>query len=222
MKGVLLDLLKVDPGAVYCLQQNMAAKAYDLTLVTAVTYKEALKRAEEKKAKDPLRFFNVSSLERKNFKITNIHTYNPYVTEEKLGYFLSRYAQVLPGVWRMRDGYGIWIGKRQFRGYLKPDPGGHDGLMHPQAFYSIRADRGYLYYSGQPLFCRQCRRTGHMGENCSFVRCRNCGKCDHTMGECPDPKHCHGCGGEGHIFRDCPSSARSYASAAAGEGPPGV
>ena len=88
--------------------------------------------------------------------------------------------------------------------------------MHPPAYFSLGADRGYLFYSGQPYFCHQCQRYGHTAETCTSVRCKNCGEEGHTAAGCPKPRKCHGCGATGHFFRDCPDLRRAYASAAAG------
>ncbi|KAJ8335375.1 hypothetical protein SKAU_G00387170 [Synaphobranchus kaupii] len=143
--------------------------------------------------------------------------YNPYVGDEALGRFLARYGEVFPGVRYVRDGYGIWTGKRQFRVRLKKDPQGFYGLLHPPAFFSLGADRGILFYSGQPVYCRKCRAFGHLADVCKEeVRCRNCNEVGHAAQACPNPKKCHACGCADHLFRECPGTVRTYAEAAAG------
>ncbi|KAJ8335383.1 hypothetical protein SKAU_G00387250 [Synaphobranchus kaupii] len=178
---------------------------------------------EEKAGEEPLSFFSLSSLERKGLKVVTIHIYNPYVGDETLRSFLSRYGEVQPGGRHLKDGYGIWTGKRPFRVLLKEDPQGFDGLLNPPAFFSLGADRGFLFYSGQPMFCRLCRVFGHMAGDCKEeARCRNCKEVGHATAACPTPKKCHACGSVGHLFRECPKRSKTYADAAAGRRGPAV
>ncbi|KAJ7985690.1 hypothetical protein DPEC_G00343070 [Dallia pectoralis] len=117
--------------------------------------------------------------------------------------------------------FGIWAGRRQFRVSLKKDQEGFDGLLHPPAFFNIGGDRGYLFYSGQPPFCRHCRSFGHQAAGCERLKCRNCGEIGHVVAECRAPRFCNGCGAQGHIFKDCPARRRTYADAAGGGDGPG-
>ncbi|XP_035276477.1 zinc finger CCHC domain-containing protein 3-like isoform X2 [Anguilla anguilla] len=107
--------------------------------------------------------------------------------------FLARYGKVLPGVRYLRDNDGIWTGKRQFRVLLNEDPQGFDGLEHSPAYFSIRAERGYLFSSGQPSFCRQCRSVGQAGP-CGQAVCRNGGEKGHVAVASPKPRMRHSCG----------------------------
>ena len=218
VKQVLLNVLKVDPESLWCLQKNMAAKSFDLTCMSAVGYEGLLDRCKEKAEEEPLAGFAVSSLVCKSFKIVTVHMYNPYVGDEAIGGFLGRYGSVLPGVRYLRDSFGIWTGKRQFRVILREDPKGYDGLCHPPAHFSLGADRGFLYYSEQPVFCRMCQSFGHMAANCGNVRCRNCKEEGHMSSKCPSPKKCHSCGSKEHLFRDCSGAGRTYAEAAGSSG----
>lgn len=129
--------------------------------------------------------------------------YNPWVTEETIRYFLGRYVTVLPGVRKIKDGLGIWTGKRQFHIKLEMDKNSEDGYRHPPAVFSIGADRGFLVYAGQPQACRRCGSTGHEAEQCDQVRCRSCNNMGHTTRDCKEPKRCHLCDSEAHIARDC-------------------
>uniref|UniRef100_A0A672M681 CCHC-type domain-containing protein n=1 Tax=Sinocyclocheilus grahami TaxID=75366 RepID=A0A672M681_SINGR len=120
--------------------------------------------------------FNVISLDRPNFRVITLHMYNPYVTDEALMAFLARYAEVLT--------------PRQFQVLLRTEEKGLEGLMHPPAQFNIGADKGYLFYSRQPPFCRskgvwQCAQLGD------------------TAKECSAPKSCHSCGSLDHLMRDC-------------------
>uniref|UniRef100_A0A803JC16 CCHC-type domain-containing protein n=1 Tax=Xenopus tropicalis TaxID=8364 RepID=A0A803JC16_XENTR len=91
------------------------------------------------------------------------------------------------------------------------DPEGIGGFMHPPSNFLIGRNRGYLFYSGMPLYCRNCLRFGHTSENCSEarqVRCNKCGRPGHVAALCTFLKTCNMCGKEGHIYKDCPSKAK--------------
>ena len=223
VRKILRGVVKVDPVGVFCMQVNLAVRGFDVSFVSGVAFEAAMKRCKEAEDEEPLCSFNVESLERRSFKVVTTHLYNPYVSDEMVAGFLSRYGKVQSGVRYLRDEDGIWTGKRQFRVLLNEDPDGFDGLEHPPAYFAIGPDRGYLFYSRQPLFCRQCRQFGHMAGSCGQGVCRNCGERGHMAAACPKPRKCHSCGQEGHEQRDCPGKegGRSYADAAAGrEGAP--
>ncbi|XP_055740291.1 zinc finger CCHC domain-containing protein 3-like [Salvelinus fontinalis] len=150
-------------------------------------------------------------------RVLTVHMFNPWVTEETLVCYLSRYVTILPGVRNIKDALGIWTGKRQFRVLLKEDESGHGGYRHPPASFSIGADRGYLMYAGQPHFCRKCSTYGHLADACTQTRCRNCGTLGHIMSDCTVPKRCSLCNSENHLFRHCPKAAPSYARAVSGK-----
>uniref|UniRef100_A0AAX7SUA1 CCHC-type domain-containing protein n=1 Tax=Astatotilapia calliptera TaxID=8154 RepID=A0AAX7SUA1_ASTCA len=128
--------------------------------------------------------------------------YNPWVSEETIKYFLGRYVTVLPGVRKIKDGLGLWTGKRQFRVKLNVDTSTEDGYCHPPAVFSIGADRGFLVYAGQPQACRKCGSTGHNADRCEQMRCRSCGKIGHITKDCKEPRKCHLCDSETHMARD--------------------
>ena len=85
-----------------------------------------------------------SSLVRKSYKVVMVHMYNPYLGDEALEGFLARYGRVLTGVRYLRDEFGIWTGKRQFRVDLREDPKGYDGLCHPPAFFFFGRRQGFF------------------------------------------------------------------------------
>ncbi|KAE8296875.1 hypothetical protein D5F01_LYC05645 [Larimichthys crocea] len=182
----------------------------------ALQYDQVQATFEEKAELEPFSRFRVVPLCQRNLKIVTVQVYNPYVGDEAVAEFLRRYGQVDTQTKYLRDSFGIWTGRRQFRVLLGEDPDSADGLRHPPAYFSIGADRGFLFYSGQPVFCRQCRSFGHLATGCVQVRCRNCGGTGHNAASCEAQRTCHGCGGGGHLRRDCPSFARTYAAVAGG------
>lgn len=218
IRTVIIEGLKVDPGQVFCLQRNMAAEGYDLSLNGEALYRRCMDTCKEKEASEPFSNFQVVPLCRLDLKVITVHIYNPYVGDDSIVAFLGRFGKVSPGVRYLRDGYGIWSGRRQFRVALNRDPEGADKLVHPPAYFSIGVDRGYLFYSGQPSFCRHCRSFGHLATGCNLLKCRNCGKPGHGAANCREARVCNGCGKQGHLFKDCPNRQRTYAEAA-GDGP---
>uniref|UniRef100_A0A803JIF1 CCHC-type domain-containing protein n=1 Tax=Xenopus tropicalis TaxID=8364 RepID=A0A803JIF1_XENTR len=97
------------------------------------------------------------------------------------------------------------------------DPEGIGGFMRPPSNFLIGRNRGYLFYSGMPLYCRNCLRFGHTSEDCSEAkqaRCNKCGRPGHVAAICTYLKVCNMCGKEGHIYRDCPSKAKKEGAGA--------
>lgn len=110
IRMVIIEGLKVDPGHVYCLQRNMAAEGYDLSLNSEALYRRCMDTCKEKAASEPFSNFQVYPLCRLDLKVITVHVYNPYVGDDSIGAFLGRFGKVSPGVRYLRDGYGIWSG----------------------------------------------------------------------------------------------------------------
>ncbi|XP_055772038.1 uncharacterized protein LOC129848980 [Salvelinus fontinalis] len=216
-KEVLFGPLRLTADDVHCLQQNTPEKFYDVSFYTITRLEEVRGLFRANATAPALSAFQVESLCRHNMRVLTVHMFNPWVTEETLVCYLSRYVTILPGVRDIKDALGIWTGKRQFRVLLKEDESGHDGYRHPPASFSIGADRGYLMYAGQPRFCRKCSTYGHLADACTQTRCRNCGTLGHIMRDCTVPKRCSLCNSEDHLFRHCPKAAPSYARAVSGK-----
>ena len=98
VRKVLRGVVKVDPVGVYCMQVNLAVRGFDVTFVSGVAFEAAMKRCKEAEDEEPLCSFNVESLERRSFKVVTTHLYNPYVSDEMVAGFLSRYGKVQSGV----------------------------------------------------------------------------------------------------------------------------
>lgn len=209
-RRIIFEALKIQPEEIYCLQQSTASKHYDVTFSTG-EYTEEVRRKCITEEDEELRRYMVTPLYRNDYRILTIHMYNPWVTEETIRYFLGRYVTVLPGVRKIKDGLGIWTGKRQFHIKLGADMNSEDGYCHLPAVFSIGADRGFLVYAGQPQACKKCGSAGHDAEQCDQVRCRSCSKIGHITRDCKEPKRCHLCDLEAHVARDC-TKPRPYAT----------
>lgn len=207
---VLLDKMKLKVEDVYCLQSNRQERCFDVTLNTVELHKAVMEKVGESDKVGLMGRFNVISLDRPNFRVIMMHMFNPYVTDEALIAFLARYADVLTPARYVRDSVGLWTGKRQFQVLLRADENGFEGLMHPPAYFNIGADKGYLFFSRQPPFCKRCRRYGHNYGRCEEERCRRCSKLGHTARECSIPKACQCCGSLGHLMKECKEYQKQY------------
>uniref|UniRef100_A0A673WBY2 CCHC-type domain-containing protein n=1 Tax=Salmo trutta TaxID=8032 RepID=A0A673WBY2_SALTR len=206
-RAVLMGALKLRVSEVMCLQGNAMEEAYDVTLHTEGMCDVVMDRVKVAAEERPLSFFNITCLAKTNFRTINVHMYNLHVADIAIGAFLSRFCDVTSGARYVKDSLGFWNGRRQFQVLLRPDKGGFDGFLHPPAVFSLGSDRGMLFYTRQPPFCKKCREYGHVTAACSTGKCRFCKSGE----ECDEPKACHGCGSSAHLWRDCPARHRSYA-----------
>lgn len=111
-RRILFETLKIQPEEIYCLQQSTASKHYNVTFSTSERAEEVRRKCNAEEDEE-LRRYMVTPLYRNDYRILTIHMYNPWVTEETIRYFLGRYVTVLPRVRKIKDGLGIWTGKRQ-------------------------------------------------------------------------------------------------------------
>ena len=190
VRKVLMGALALKVEEIFCLQDNVADRGFELTLHSSKKCQEVTERFERHGGEELLKRWRCTNLDYTNYRLISVHMYNPHVSAETICTFMERYAQVVHPIEDSRDSFGIWNGTRLVRCLLKKDPGGYEGLAHPPAFFAIGADRGYLYYSRQPLFCKKCRGSGHKEEECKERGQR--------------PKACHTCGADGHLHKDCP------------------
>lgn len=210
-KTLLLGLLKLKVSDVLCLQNNSQERSFDVTFVTNASCERVIEESRRLVGTKPLSGFEVISLDRPNFRIITIHLYNPYVPDQAVAVFLGRYAEILTAPRMLNDSLGFWTGKRQYQVLLNEDAGGFEGYAHPPAFFSIGADRGYLFYSRQPPFCRKCKSHGHVEGACGLVLCRFCLIVGHAAKDCPEPKTCNICASTEHLARSCPKAGSTEA-----------
>ncbi len=212
---VVMDILKgvfnVAATAVFCLQDFTTVGFMDLTffnLSDCVSFNEAWGKKKHKL----LEGLCLHPLFAQDYLPLTIHLYNPFVEDGEVKAFLQRHCDALKGGERVRDRFGIWTGKRRFFVKLRVDPSVPGNLVHLPGSFSIGPNRGFLYYPGQPMYCRRCGGEGHVKADCEGQRCRFCGEADHVASACPAPKRCSLCGKSDHLYRACPSRSKSYAS----------
>ena len=214
IEEVLFGVCGMDPGEIFCLQDNYREKGYDVTFCNDEVHMRALDAFKKK----PVKGLRLRRSYGDNMRIVTLHMYNPRVSKEAVMGFVGRYAQVLKGTTeKMVGDYGIWTGTWRMATWLRSDPEGYEGRAHPPAFFEIGRDRGYLQYWRQPPFCRRCRRSGHTYGTCDEeVRCRLCSETGHKAAGCTRSRACHGCGSRTHMVRDCPGRGGAAGGATGG------
>ncbi|KAL7852881.1 hypothetical protein SRHO_G00186660 [Serrasalmus rhombeus] len=148
--------------------------------------------------------------------MVTVHLFNPIVSAEAIRLFLHQYGEVQPEERMVRDELGIWNGRCQFMVEFRED--GKGGLTHPPACFSLNGSKGYLFYRGQPAFCRGCLQHGHEVSGCRDLQCKNCLGQGHLAKDCQNPRRCKNCGGEGHLAHSCPGQVTTYAACWRGQG----
>ncbi|XP_048861463.1 uncharacterized protein LOC125728617 isoform X1 [Brienomyrus brachyistius] len=103
-----------------------------------------------------------------------------------------------------------------FNPHITAEANGAGGFSHPPAYFTLQGNKAYLFYSGQPPFCRQCHSFGHTLEGCANLRCRNCLESGHMARDCKGPRRCIYCNSEDHLARSCPQRKTTYADALSG------
>lgn len=219
VKKILMECLGFEPMDFFCIQMNLVARFVDVSFDSEEHFLLFWDRYKLNSKKAPLKDYAAESLWNRNFRVVTVHMFNPYANDWDIKVFLEKYCDVMDDAVLQRDQLGIWNGKRQFKVLLRQDPKGYDGYKHPPANFSIGPNRGYLFYSGQPQYCRKCMSFGHTEVRCNKVRCRNCEGMGHETKDCLVTKKCNVCGSEEHLFRQCPHKTRSYAEVSRGEEP---
>ncbi|XP_055517958.1 zinc finger CCHC domain-containing protein 3-like [Leucoraja erinacea] len=143
-------------------------------------------------------------------RMITVHMFNPHVPVVDVLTFLARHVEGAGNCVDVKDLFGIWTSKRQVKVKLRVDKDG--AIIHPPVF-TIRGNRGYMAYTGQPRLCRKCNKPGHVAAQCSTVVCKNCKLKDHATKNCQVSKNCNLCGEAGHLYRACPKRACTYTRA---------
>ena len=204
-KEVLMDCLKLKVDDVFCLQENPREQAFELTLQSPEITEGVYRLCERRGGEEPLAFFSIENMNKMEERLITVHMFNPHVPEREIARFLESFGDVLAPPSKVKDSLGFWTGRTQFKVKLKTDENGYDGLLHPPAFFSIGADRGYCFYIRQPPFCKKCRGRGHTERTCKDGKaCRFCSSTEHCAKDCTRPKACHTCGSTDHLKKDCP------------------
>ncbi len=210
-KKVIFDFLELTAKEIYCYQDFQGRSTFDVTFTGEYICSKAWDKCKENNFSDPIQDFCIEPFFARETRILTVHMYNPYCKENDIVSFLKRYCEVIGIGIKSKDEDELWNGKRQYVVRLKPSPTG--GIVHPPATFFIGANKGYLYYAGQPLTCRKCGQKGHMAERCENIFCRNCMTAGHMAKDCNVPKACNLCGSREHMFKECPQRQKKYSDA---------
>lgn len=104
----------------------------------------------------------------------------------------------------MKKNFGIWLGKYKFFGRFQVDLRCVGGVRRSPAVFNIGAERGFLFYPGQPSYCRKCFVYGNSSNDCDQkAKCRFCGKEGNFSKDCKELRRCHICKEPGHLAKQC-------------------
>lgn len=208
LRTVVVDLLTGKLGLtvrqILCLQDFPQQRLYDVTFISSEvcwnTYEGFKKLAE-----DPIgRKFSAQPLFMQEEKVITVHLYNPFADVNLVKAFLANYCEDLRGGDRVMNKFGIWSGKYRFVGRFITDKDCIGGVKRPPAVFSIGGERGFLFYPGQPRYCRKCLSYGHTNFDCEFEqKCRFCGKEGHLARDCTAGRVCDICKTSGHLAKQC-------------------
>lgn len=201
---LLKKTLNVKVRDIVCLQDFPGQGIFDVTFASSEMAWNVYERAREKKKEEILKDFTVTPLFMREEKMITVHLYNPFADPALVRAFLSAYCEELQGGDKVYNKYGIWSGKYKFIGRFKSDSDCVGGVKRPPAVFSIGGERGFLFYPGQPMYCRNCLSYGHTKAQCEKgQRCRFCGSADHLAAQCKEQRVCDLCRKTGHLARNC-------------------
>uniref|UniRef100_W5LVV2 CCHC-type domain-containing protein n=1 Tax=Lepisosteus oculatus TaxID=7918 RepID=W5LVV2_LEPOC len=198
---VISNALHLEPEHVYCIQGFLGKKCFDVSIILENLVRGVWEVANRRKDEKPFVDYYVEPLFARELRTLTVAMFNSYVPEEDIVCFLKRFVDIRGIGVKVIDKRGFWTGKRRFKVRFKGSA--PDGLLHPPATFEIGPNQGYLYYYGQPLVCRRCRKEGHVVD-CRELVCRRCEGVGHFTSEYKEEMKCNLCGGEGHVFKDCP------------------
>lgn len=220
VEKILMGELGIYPQQIFCLQEFLKTRIYDITLASeALCYQ--IWEIYKKKRNLPCFFgIKMEMLYTREVRALTVHMFNPFVQENEIRTFLLRYCDQVQNGEKIKNEYDIWNGKRKYMVTFKKDPEGIGGVRHPPGNFSIGPNKGYLFYPGQPRYCRKCGQFGHVMADCMEDHCSNCNRSGHTAKDCTQAKSCNLCGDPGHMYRSCPKKRRTYAEATVAGPPP--
>lgn len=201
---LLKDVLKVKVRQIICLQDFPSQGIYDVTFDSLGTCWNTFEQARELKESPIVKKFKVIPLFMEEEKVITVHLYNPFADVDLVRAFLDTYCDELRGGEKVMNRYGIWSGKYKFVGRFKRDPECVGGVRRPPAVFSIGGERGFLFYLGQPKYCRRCFPYGHTSSECEEgLKCRHCVSKEHQASQCKESRVCDICKQTGHFARQC-------------------
>lgn len=209
-KTVFEELFVMTLESIFCVRCFPSSGFYNVTFWTKADMQTCWLKQAEKIGDPVLEGVTFLCSESKQRVPLMVHKYNPFAKDEEIQIFLLRYCESVSAGSKQTNVFGTFNGHRKFWVQFRKDPEGIGGVRHPPQVFSIGPNRGYLWYPGQPVFCRLCFSFGHSKENCQSGQvCRNCFKATHATTDCPEKRSCHLCGSRCHLARACPKVPRT-------------
>lgn len=210
LRTVVVDLLTGVLGLrvsdILCLQDFPNQKLYDVTFYSTEVCWNTYEQFKIIEDSEVGRKFGVQPLFMQEEKVITVHLYNPFADINLVRAFLSSYCDNLRGGDKIFNNFQIWSGKYRFFGTFKNDSSCVGGVRRPPAVFTIGGERGFLFYPGQPRYCRKCMMYGHVSGECDQeLKCRFCGKGGHAARDCKEGRVCDICHKPGHMAKQCGS-----------------
>ncbi|MGH0124255.1 UNVERIFIED_CONTAM: hypothetical protein FKN15_017942 [Acipenser sinensis] len=207
-KEVIFDFLGLTAEQIFCYRDFPLRNTFETTFMGDYLCQDAWNKCLEHKDEAPIANFNVEPLFASRVRTVTVCMQNPYVKEQDIRSFLSKYCDVLGVGTKEIDYDGLWNGNRKYAVRFRTRMG---GIEYPPASFYIGGVKGYLYFYGQPKTCRKCGEEGHIAAMCPNSFCRNCLETGHLARDCNKPKSCNLCDSTEHVFKDCPGRHKTYA-----------
>lgn len=202
---VLTDTFNIRVRDVLCLQDFPNQGIYDVTFPSTAICWNIFEAAKKKKGEGALKFLQVIPLFMEEEKMIVVHMYNPFADPALVRAFLDNYCEVLKGGEPILNRYKIWTGKYRYYGRFKMDWDCIGGVKRPPPVFTIGGERGFLFYQGQPKYCRKYLMYGHTNNECEMSeKCRICQQVGHKAKDCKAGKVCDICKRAGHLAKQCP------------------
>lgn len=203
---ILKELCNFPVDSIFCLQDFPSAGFVDLTFVSPLKCSTFFEICSSNRDHPAIQFLRIIPLFRQVKVPLVVHMYNPWVAEQDVKTFLSRYCSYVSEGEALRDKYGIWSGKRKYRVTFKEDKD-TGAISYPPGSFAIGPHRGFLHFPGQSEYCRRCGAFSHTKERCPGPVCTLCHKEGHTNVNCRENKRCSLCESKDHLYRECPQKA---------------
>ncbi|XP_041430624.1 zinc finger CCHC domain-containing protein 3-like [Xenopus laevis] len=191
VEKVLHGLFGADQTKVFCLQDFQWQGIYDVTFFVESECLQIFEKGKRLMGNPEMEGILMVPSFQMEEKPLLLHMFNPFADYTEVVAFLKRYCSSVRGGTRQFNRFDYFNGKYKFWVRLKVDPEGIGGVQHPPANFSIGGNKGFLYYPGQPAYCRICLKFGHTKDECANQpSCRNCGESGHEVGRCSNPRRC--------------------------------
>lgn len=180
-KNVFGPIMGISYEEYFCVQDFFSRGTADVTLDGHTACEKAYSLYRSKRDDPILEGIKVIPLFQFETKLVTVHMYNPFISQLDVENFLYKYCEKVTFKGNGQTSFGVWNGKRRFLVSFKKDADGD--VVRPPALVFINRSRGYLFFSGMPVFCKKCNSYGHEDGGC--MKCQECPGEFHKKKDCP-------------------------------------